>query len=140
VADVRENNRKITNWLPRLVARVPATVHSKLLVAFLTIVVVLITVGVVGLQFDRRPWYFKECEFVVSCSYGPGRYDPAYEELGQDYPAVYVRWTEQRNMQAVLDLMDGGRLDVTPLISHRFLIDRRTVFVQGGRVAGQFDL
>lgn len=82
-----------------------------------------VLVGVVGLELDRRPFYFKEAEFVVSCSYGPGRYDPKYEEGGQDYPAAYVRWTEQRNMQAVLDLIGSGRLDVTPLISHRFSIE-----------------
>jgi hypothetical protein len=83
-----------------------------------------VLVGVVGLELDRRPFYFKECEFVVSCSYGPGRYDADYEERGRDYPAAYVRWTEQRNIQAVLDLMGAGRLDVAPLISHRFAIDR----------------
>jgi predicted dehydrogenase len=84
----------------------------------------IVLVGVVGLELDRRPFYFKECEFVVSCSYGPGRYDPEYEERGHDYPAAHVRWTEQRNMQAVLDLMAGGTLNVEPLISHRFAIDR----------------
>ena len=83
-----------------------------------------ILVGVVGLELDRRPFYFKETEFVVSCSYGPGRYDPEYEEQGHDYPPGHVRWTEQRNIQAVLDLMGSGRLDVSPLISHRFLIER----------------
>ncbi len=83
-----------------------------------------ILVGVVGLELDRRPFYFKEAEFVVSCSYGPGRYDPQYEEQGRDYPAAWVRWTEQRNIQAVLDLMGRGRLDVSPLISHRFAIDQ----------------
>ena len=83
-----------------------------------------VLVGVVGLELDRRPWYFKECEFVVSCSYGPGRYDPGYEEGGRDYPASYVRWTEQRNMQAGLGLMASGALDVSPLISHRFPIER----------------
>jgi predicted dehydrogenase/threonine dehydrogenase-like Zn-dependent dehydrogenase len=83
-----------------------------------------VLVGVVGLTLDRRPFYFKEAEFVVSCSYGPGRYDPSYEEKGMDYPAAYVRWTEQRNFQAVLNLMGNGQLDVTPLISHRFDIEK----------------
>jgi predicted dehydrogenase/threonine dehydrogenase-like Zn-dependent dehydrogenase len=81
-----------------------------------------VLVGVVGLELDRRPFYFKEAEFVVSCSYGPGRYDAEYEEGGRDYPAAYVRWTEQRNMQAVLELMAGGSLDVSPLITHRLPI------------------
>lgn len=81
-----------------------------------------VLVGVVGLELDRRPFYFKEAEFVVSCSYGPGRYDPDYEERGHDYPAAYVRWTEQRNIQAVLDLMASGKLDVSPLITHRIPI------------------
>ena len=84
----------------------------------------IVLVGVVGLELDRRPFYFKEIEFVVSCSYGPGRYDPRYEERGQDYPSAYVRWTEQRNIQAVLDLMGSEGLDVSPLISHRFPIDK----------------
>jgi predicted dehydrogenase/threonine dehydrogenase-like Zn-dependent dehydrogenase len=82
-----------------------------------------VAVGAVGLSLPRRPYYFKEAEFVVSCSYGPGRYDYFYEDLGRDYPAAYVRWTEQRNMQAVLDLMASGRLDPSPLISHRFKIE-----------------
>lgn len=83
----------------------------------------IVLVGVAGLELDRRPFYFKEAEFVVSCSYGPGRYDPQYEERGRDYPAAYVRWTEQRNIQSVLDLMESGRLDVSPLITHRFPIE-----------------
>jgi len=83
----------------------------------------IVLVGVVGLELDRRPFYFKEAEFVVSCSYGPGRYDPAYEEGGKDYPAPYVRWTEQRNLSAVLQLMSQGRLNVDRLTSHRFAIE-----------------
>jgi predicted dehydrogenase/threonine dehydrogenase-like Zn-dependent dehydrogenase len=82
----------------------------------------IVLVGVVGLELDRRPFYFKECEFVVSCSYGPGRYDPEYEERGQDYPAAHVRWTEERNFEAMLGLMASGRIDVSPLISHRFQV------------------
>lgn len=84
----------------------------------------IVLVGVVGLELDRRPFYFKECEFVVSCSYGPGRYDPRYEDKGIDYPAAHVRWTEQRNIAAVLDLMGSGKLNVAPLISHRFPIEQ----------------
>jgi predicted dehydrogenase/threonine dehydrogenase-like Zn-dependent dehydrogenase len=83
-----------------------------------------VALGAVGLNLPRRPYYFKEATVVVSCSYGPGRYDPEYEERGHDYPAAHVRWTEQRNLQAVLDLMGQGRLDVSPLVSHRFPIDR----------------
>lgn len=81
-----------------------------------------VLVGVVGLELDRRPFYFKEAEFVVSCSYGPGRYDTSYEEHGRDYPIGYVRWTEQRNISAVLEAIAAGRLNVEPLISHRFAI------------------
>jgi predicted dehydrogenase len=77
-------------------------------------------VGVVGLELDRRPFYFKEAELVVSRSYGPGRYDYQYEDAGHDYPYPYVRWTERRNMEAVLELLGSGRLNLDPLISHRF--------------------
>lgn len=79
-----------------------------------------VVVGSVGMEVPRPPFYLKEAELIVSCSYGPGRYDPLYEERGQDYPAPYVRWTEQRNMQAVLAAMADGKLDVSPLITHRF--------------------
>lgn len=84
----------------------------------------IVLVGVVGLELSRDDLYEKEISFQVSCSYGPGRYDPAYEEGGQDYPIGFVRWTEQRNLEAVLDLMDSGSLDLEPLISHRFEIER----------------
>jgi predicted dehydrogenase/threonine dehydrogenase-like Zn-dependent dehydrogenase len=83
-----------------------------------------VLVGVAGLEINRADFYEKEISFQVSCSYGPGRYDPAYEDKGQDYPAGFVRWTEQRNFEAVLDLMASGALDVSELISHRFGIDR----------------
>ena len=82
-----------------------------------------VLVGVVGLELDRRPFYFKEAEFVVSCSYGPGRYDANYEDRGIDYPAQYVRWTQQRNIQSVLNLMASRSVDVSPLISHTFSVD-----------------
>lgn len=83
----------------------------------------IILVGVTGLELSRADFYEKELSFQVSCSYGPGRYDPEYEEKGRDYPFGFVRWTEQRNFEAVLDMLADGRLDVQPLISHRFTID-----------------
>lgn len=83
----------------------------------------LILVGVAGLELNRADFYEKELTFQVSCSYGPGRYDPTYEDKGQDYPLPFVRWTEQRNFEAVLDLMANGQLDVKPLISQRFLFE-----------------
>lgn len=80
----------------------------------------IVLVGVAGLELDRADFYEKELTFQVSCSYGPGRYDTAYEEGGHDYPPGFVRWTEQRNFEAVLDMMASGRLETGPLISHRF--------------------
>ncbi len=77
----------------------------------------IILVGVVGLELRRPDFYKKELSFQVSCSYGPGRYDSAYEDGGQDYPIGFVRWTEQRNFEAVLQLLAAGRLDVASLIS-----------------------
>lgn len=84
----------------------------------------IVLVGVTGLELSRADFFEKELSFQVSCSYGPGRYDPAYEEKGNDYPVGFVRWTEQRNLEAVLDMMADGRLDVKPLISHRFALDQ----------------
>lgn len=83
----------------------------------------IILVGVSGLELNRADFYEKELTFQVSCSYGPGRYDPSYEQKGHDYPLPFVRWTEQRNFEAVLDMMTSGRLDVTPLISGRIPFD-----------------
>jgi predicted dehydrogenase len=83
----------------------------------------IVLVGVVGLELSRSDFYEKELTFQVSCSYGPGRYDPDYEDKGRDYPIGFVRWTEQRNFEAVLDLMVSNRLDVAPLVSHRYAVD-----------------
>ncbi len=79
----------------------------------------LVLVGVTGLGLRRGDFYEKELSLQVSCSYGPGRYDPDHEEGGQDYPLPYVRWTEGRNFSAALQLMADGRLDPGPLLSHR---------------------
>ncbi len=84
----------------------------------------IVLVGVTGLELSRADFYEKELTFQVSCSYGPGRYDPSYEDKGLDYPIGFVRWTEQRNFEAVLDMLADGRLDVEPLISHRYKIDQ----------------
>ena len=83
----------------------------------------IVLVGVVGLQLNRADFYEKELSFQVSCSYGPGRYERNYEEKGLDYPIGFVRWTEQRNMEAVLGLLANGVVDVAPLITHRFAFD-----------------
>ncbi|EKD77664.1 MAG: hypothetical protein ACD_42C00240G0001, partial [uncultured bacterium] len=83
----------------------------------------IVLIGVIGKEFSRADFYEKELSFQVSCSYGPGRYDENYERLGLDYPIGFVRWTEQRNFEAVLELMAQGLLNVEPLISARFDID-----------------
>ncbi len=83
----------------------------------------IILVGVVGLELSRAEFYEKELSFQVSCSYGPGRYESSYEDKGVDYPIGFVRWSEQRNFEAILDMISSGKLDVTPLISHRYSFD-----------------
>jgi len=80
----------------------------------------IVLVGVVGLELSRAELYEKEISFQVSCSYGPGRYDTNYEEGGNDYPIGFVRWTEQRNFEAILDMLAEKTLNVEPLITHRF--------------------
>src|SRR5256714_1018347 len=82
-----------------------------------------VVVGAVGLNIPRKSFYDRELTFRISMSYGPGRYDPNYEERGQDYPIGYVRWTEGRNIEAFIDLLSQRRIDVEPLISHRFSVE-----------------
>jgi predicted dehydrogenase/threonine dehydrogenase-like Zn-dependent dehydrogenase len=83
-----------------------------------------VAIGAVGLNLPRKIYYQKELSFINSRSYGPGRYDPFYEEAGQDYPIGYVRWTEGRNLEAFVELLSAGHLDVEPMISHRFPIEK----------------
>ena len=79
----------------------------------------IVLVGVIGLDIKRSDFYEKELSFQVSCSYGPGRYDSSYEEGGNDYPLPYVRWTEKRNFEAVLNALSNGILNVDSLITER---------------------
>jgi hypothetical protein len=83
-----------------------------------------VATGAVGLTIPRKVYYEKEISFINSRSYGPGRYDSNYEEQGSDYPIGYIRWTEGRNFEAVVDLMSKGKLNVQPLITHRFPIEQ----------------
>ncbi len=82
-----------------------------------------IVVGAVGLTLPRKPYYDRELTFRISMSYGPGRYDREYEERGHDYPIGYVRWTEGRNIEAFLDMIAAGKVNVAPLVTHRFKVD-----------------
>jgi predicted dehydrogenase/threonine dehydrogenase-like Zn-dependent dehydrogenase len=82
-----------------------------------------VAVGLVGMNVPRKIYYDRELTLKVSMSYGPGRYDPEYEERGHDYPFAYVRWTEGRNIEAFLDLVAAGSVRIAPLITHRFSIE-----------------
>jgi predicted dehydrogenase/threonine dehydrogenase-like Zn-dependent dehydrogenase len=84
---------------------------------------VIVAVGAVGMNIPRKLYYEKELSFIVSRSYGPGRYDPAYEEEGQDYPIAYVRWTEGRNLASFVQLLASGQVSIKPMITHRFSIE-----------------
>jgi polar amino acid transport system substrate-binding protein len=83
----------------------------------------IVVVGLVGMDVPRHVFYAKELELKLSRSYGPGRYDPQYEEKGNDYPIGYVRWTEKRNMEAFLSLVACGRVNTEILTTHRFAVD-----------------
>lgn len=83
----------------------------------------IVLVGVIGLDISRADFFEKELSFQVSCSYGPGRYDEGYEQKGQDYPIGYVRWTEKRNFEAVLNAIASGKVDVQALITERVPLD-----------------
>jgi predicted dehydrogenase/threonine dehydrogenase-like Zn-dependent dehydrogenase len=84
---------------------------------------IVVAVGAVGMHIPRKIYYEKELDFRVSRSYGPGRYDPEYEEKGHDYPISYVRWTENRNMAAFVSMVASGAVNVGPLITHRYEIE-----------------
>lgn len=85
---------------------------------------VVVAVGTVGMDLERKAYYEKELDFRISRSYGPGRYDAAYEQKGRDYPIGYVRWTETRNMEAFVRFLAEKKVDVGALITHRFSIER----------------
>lgn len=99
----------------------------------------IVAVGATGLDLPRRTLFRKELSVVVSRSYGPGRYDPEYEERGRGYPLAHIRWTERENMRAFLELIADDRVDVHPLISHRFAIeqgDRAYAMLNAGPALG----
>ena len=99
-------------------------------------------IGDVGMGVSRANMYRKEISLAMSRSYGPGRYDPRYEEGGQDYPIGFVRWTEKRNMEAFLDLLSSGALQVKPLLAHQFPVEegeKAYAAVEAGAYTGIID-
>jgi len=96
---------------------------------------IICAVGTVGMEIQRRAFFEKELDFRISRSYGPGRYDAAFEQMGRDYPIGYVRWTETRNMEAFLELLADARIDVKPIVTHRIPIEKVLTayeLIQGG--------
>ncbi|HEY1679530.1 MAG TPA: bi-domain-containing oxidoreductase [Candidatus Sulfotelmatobacter sp.] len=85
---------------------------------------IVVAVGTVGIEIERKSYYEKELDFRISRSYGPGRYDAAYEQKGRDYPIGHVRWTETRNMEAFVHFLAEGKINIGALITHRFPIER----------------
>ena len=99
-------------------------------------------IGDVGMGVSRANMYRKEISLAMSRSYGPGRYDPRYEEGGQDYPIGFVRWTEKRNMEAFLDLLSTGALHIEPLLVHHFPVEeggKAYAAVEAGAYTGIID-
>ncbi len=87
-----------------------------------------------GMDIPRQPFFSRELKLIISMSYGPGRYDPDYEERGHDYPLPYVRWTEKRNIESFLELVGDKRVNVERLTTHRFPIaeaDRAYQLISG---------
>ena len=125
--DVRETVRALTGGAGVDAALVPAATTSNDPVTLAADLCRdrgrVVVVGAVGMDLPRPPFYEKELSFRISRSYGPGRYDPIYEEGGIDYPIGYVRWTENRNLRAFLDLLGDGRVRVEPLVTHRIPIE-----------------
>jgi predicted dehydrogenase/threonine dehydrogenase-like Zn-dependent dehydrogenase len=99
-----------------------------------------VLVGDVGLELKRADFYTKEIDFFISTSYGPGRYDPLYEEAGQDYPLGYVRWTENRNMQAYLEMLADKRVSLAPLKARHFPVDQARAAYESLRSASERSL
>jgi predicted dehydrogenase/threonine dehydrogenase-like Zn-dependent dehydrogenase len=87
---------------------------------------IIVAVGTVGMELQRKLYYAKELDFRISRSYGPGRYDAAYEQKGRDYPVGHVRWTETRNLEAFVQFIADGKLNLQSLITHRFPLEQAT--------------
>src|SRR5690606_38516493 len=83
----------------------------------------IVLVGVIGLNINRAEFYEKELTFQVSCSYGPGRYDEIYEQRGIDYPLAFVRWTEKRNFETILQAISTNRIEVKQMITEEVALD-----------------
>lgn len=97
----------------------------------------IILVGVIGLELNRADFYEKELSFQVSCSYGPGRYDSNYEDKGNDYPIGFVRWTQKRNFESILNAIASGKLDVKSLITAKVNLDEYQQIYSNMNTAGQ---
>jgi len=99
-----------------------------------------VVVGEVGLGLNRSPFYKKEIDFLISCSYGPGRYDTRYEEKGLDYPYSYVRWTENRNMQEYLRLVAEGKMQLGPILEQEYELSQVPQAYEALQTAAQLPL